>query len=146
MDIDPVRSSYQLCGARPASGSEHHLSILGNACCGGVYPILHGTGVGIGTVSILRLYQMLLGRTGPKDFACLCSEKDQWAPHSGLQRRRGGFGLGGRVKKNDPVLCQKRRMVIMSIGTKSSEPHGSVSPQVGVSPDGGGATEPPRLD
>ncbi|HHT90949.1 MAG: sn-glycerol-1-phosphate dehydrogenase [Limnochordia bacterium] len=105
--------------SRPASGSEHHLAHFWEMrlLWEGGDPILHGTGVGIGTVSILRLYQMLLGdELDPRTFLHASAlEKDQWAlgiRKAFLKGAEEVLALEERVKKNDPALCQKRRMVI----------------------------------
>jgi glycerol-1-phosphate dehydrogenase [NAD(P)+] len=77
--------------SRPASGSEHHLAHFWEMrlLWEGGDPILHGTGVGM--------------------------EKDQWAlgiRKAFLKGAEEVLALEERVKKNDPALCQKRRMVI----------------------------------
>lgn len=54
--------------SRPASGSEHHLSHYWEMkfLFEHKKPVLHGTKVGIGTIAVLRLYELLVNR--PIDF------------------------------------------------------------------------------
>ncbi len=50
--------------SRPASGSEHHLSHYWEMVFlfNGKKPVLHGTKVGIGTIAVIRAYELLLSR------------------------------------------------------------------------------------
>ncbi|MGB4659171.1 MAG: sn-glycerol-1-phosphate dehydrogenase [Mobilitalea sp.] len=50
--------------SRPASGSEHHLSHYWEMMFlfDGKQPILHGTKVGIGTIAVLKAYELLMAR------------------------------------------------------------------------------------
>ena len=58
--------------SRPASGAEHHISHYFEMqfLFDGIPAVLHGTKVGIGTVMMLRLYELLAGMEKP-DFAAL---------------------------------------------------------------------------
>lgn len=54
--------------SRPASGSEHHLSHYWEMMFlfEGKKPVLHGTKVGIGTISVIKAYELLISK--PVDF------------------------------------------------------------------------------
>ncbi len=106
--------------SRPASGSEHHISHFWEMkfLFEGRQPVLHGTKVGIGTVAVTRLYEMLLqtpvdfekARRHARDFRFA-----QWEEH---MRRTYGIAapeviaLEKRVGKNSPEKHARRIAVI----------------------------------
>lgn len=95
--------------SRPASGSEHHLSHFWEMkfLFEGKQPVLHGTKVAIGTVSVLKMYEIL--RQMPIDFDKIKIERrtfeiDKWKEYVNRvynKAARGIILLEEKTLKND---------------------------------------------
>ena len=108
--------------SRPASGAEHHQSHYWEMqfLFDGVPAVLHGTKVGIGTVLMLELYNMLAQMEKP-DFAKILEEiparpsMEEWEKEMRRCYRSGAEGiiaLEKNAKKNDPEGLLERLTVI----------------------------------
>lgn len=108
--------------SRPASGAEHHQSHFWEMqfLFDGIPAVLHGTKVGIGTVLMLELYNMLADMEKP-DFTRVCEEisnRPSTATWEKEMRRcyrdsaEGIIELEKKAKKNDPDSLLKRLSVI----------------------------------
>ena len=108
--------------SRPASGAEHHQSHYWEMqfLFDGVPAVLHGTKVGIGTVLMLELYNMLAQMEKP-DFAKIREEisarpsMEEWEKEMRRCYRSGAEGiiaLEKKAKKNDPEGLLERLTVI----------------------------------
>lgn len=104
--------------SRPASGAEHHQSHYWEMqfLFDGIPAVLHGTKVGIGTVLMLELYNMLADMEKP-DFTRICKEisnrpsTETWEKEIRRCYRDSAEGiieLEKRAKKNDPDSLLKR--------------------------------------
>lgn len=108
--------------SRPASGAEHHQSHYWEMqfLFDGIPAVLHGTKVGIGTVLMLELYNMLADMEKP-DFTRICEEiskrpsTETWEKEMRRCYRDSAEGiieLEKETKKNDPNSLLKRLSVI----------------------------------
>lgn len=108
--------------SRPASGAEHHQSHYWEMqfLFDGIPAVLHGTKVGIGTVLMLELYNMLADMKKP-DFTRICEEisnrpsTETWEKEMRRCYRDSAEGiieLEKKAKKNDPDSLFKRLSVI----------------------------------
>ena len=104
--------------SRPASGAEHHISHFFEMqfIFDGIPAVLHGTKVGIGTVMMLRLYEMLAKMERP-DFGALRKGAanrpsfDEWAAEMERAYRGGApmvIALEKKAGKNSPEKLLKR--------------------------------------
>lgn len=104
--------------SRPASGAEHHQSHYWEMqfLFDGIPAVLHGTKVGIGTVLMLELYNLLADMEKP-DFTKICKEisnrpsTETWEKEIRRCYRDSAEGiieLEKRAKKNDPDSLLKR--------------------------------------
>jgi len=102
--------------SRPASGSEHHIShywemmfMFQNRA-----PVLHGTKVGIGTVAVLQLYEMLKEENVNFSNAREKARRFSWDNWKQNMIRTYGIASEGvialeeKVHKNDPECVEKR--------------------------------------
>ncbi|GAA0078669.1 hypothetical protein UT300005_30480 [Clostridium sp. CTA-5] len=102
--------------SRPASGSEHHISHYWEMkfLFEGRKAVLHGTKVGIGTVAIIKLYEMLLKEeidfNKAKEFVENYSQKawEEKMIKSYGCAANGVIALEGKTKKNSKELHAKR--------------------------------------
>lgn len=108
--------------SRPASGAEHHQSHFWEMqfLFDGIPAVLHGTKVGIGTVLMLELYNMLAEMERP-DFAKILENipgrlsVEEWEKEMHRCYRDGAEGiieLERKSGKNDPEGLRKRLTVI----------------------------------
>ena len=104
--------------SRPASGAEHHISHFFEMqfIFDGIPAVLHGTKVGIGTVMMLRLYEMLAKMEKP-DFDALRKGAagrpsfDEWTAEMERAYRGGApmvIALERKAGKNSPEKLLKR--------------------------------------
>lgn len=115
LTLSGIAISY-VGNSRPASGSEHHLShywemmfLFQNRPA-----VLHGTKVGIGTISALKLYEMLADR--PIDFDKARAKARSFDLENWKEKIRKAYGpaagevirLEERVHKNDPQVVLSR--------------------------------------
>ncbi|WP_326498387.1 iron-containing alcohol dehydrogenase [Clostridium brassicae] len=102
--------------SRPASGSEHHISHYWEMkfLFEGRKPVLHGTKVGIGTVAVIKLYEMLLKEK--IDFEKAIEVVESYDQKIWEEKMRESYGcaangviqLESKTKKNSKVIHGKR--------------------------------------
>lgn len=108
--------------SRPASGAEHHQSHYWEMqfLLDGIPAVLHGTKVGIGTVLMLELYNVL-ARMDKPDFAVIREgishrpSMEEWEKEMHRCYREGAEGiiaLEQKSRKNDPKGLMKRLAAI----------------------------------
>ncbi|WP_027625725.1 iron-containing alcohol dehydrogenase [Clostridium lundense] len=102
--------------SRPASGSEHHISHYWEMkfLFRGRKPVLHGIKVGIGTVAVIKLYEMLLKEE--IDFKKAVEIVGSYDQKTWEEKMRESYGcaangviqLESKTKKNSKVIHGKR--------------------------------------
>jgi len=97
--------------SRPASGSEHHLSHYWEMMFlfDGKQPVLHGTKVGIGTIAVIKAYELLMSRNidfeKAKEHASLYSKNDWTAEIKSAYKEAADavIALECEIGKNAPA-------------------------------------------
>lgn len=115
--------------SRPASGSEHHLSHYWEM----IYlfqrkqPVLHGTKVGIGTVAVIKAYELLMAREIDFEKAKEAAKhysKDQWKEqmiHTYYSAADSVIELEDQIGKNDPEHVIPRILLLQENWDKLKE-------------------------
>jgi glycerol-1-phosphate dehydrogenase [NAD(P)+] len=112
--------------SRPASGAEHHLSHFWEMkfLFDGKEAVLHGTKVGIATIAIVKLYELISTATVDFDSATNKIKRfhyDEWKAymHKVYQQAAPGIiALEEKAQKNSPEKHEKRIQVIQDKWTK----------------------------